>query len=183
MLKIITARSEKVLFENKWISVRETSDGYTYSHAIHCKGHAVAVLGMRKHPKHGMQFLGRFEDNPAHKVVEHELYSLTGSIDEYEGSWEKSALKYAVKELEEESGIKADADRFISLGKVRPSKSADTIVHLFEIWLTIDEEPLETPPGDGTGKEDGCYCDWVTRKDIVNSQDPILHSMLTRINI
>ncbi len=125
-----------------------------------------------------LEILGRYEICPAHDDGM-KLCSLTGGIDENKNGWSKSSLIFAQKELEEESGINASKDRFVSLGTVKPSKSADTIVHLFAIELKT-ELPVKDPKGNGSLGEQGSYCKWISLEEAINCKDPLVHIMLLR---
>ncbi|KKN06102.1 hypothetical protein LCGC14_1080610 [marine sediment metagenome] len=170
----ISSTKDLTVYKNKWLSVKKTPDNYYYVHEERSKGHLVAVLGWR-----GKEILGRYERCPAHSQ-KIELCSLTGGIDSRKSNWQQAALHYAQKELEEESGIKVSQNRFVSLGTVKHSKSADTIVHLFSIEL-IKEEPVENPKGDNSEGEKGAYCKWVSLKEAIDCKDPLVHAMILMI--
>lgn len=157
----------KQLFNNKWISLHDI-DGYVFSHETRCNGNIVAVLGYK-----GDKFLGRFENTPSHSD-DIELCSLTGGIDKG-----NTPTQTAVIELEEEAGIKKEEKDFKSLGTVRPSKSSDTTVHLFAI--DCNDVEIGEIKGDGSEGEKGSYCKWVTKEELINCKDPLVHTMLLRL--
>lgn len=176
MLRISSTRGSTV-YKNKWLSVKRTPDDYYYVHEERSNGHLVAVLGWRG--KNNMEILGRYERCPAHSQ-KIELCSLTGGIDSHKDSWQQSALNYAQKELEEEAGIEVPKNRFVSLGTVKHSKSADTIVHLFSVELP-KEEPVKNPKGDNSIGERGAYCKWVSLEEAISNKDPLVHAMILRL--
>lgn len=169
--------ADKVLFKNKWIEVREKDGWYTYSHSSWCKGKGVTVLGYRK-SNDKIEYLGRHELTICHSD-EIELCSLSGGFDK-EGENYKIC---ANRELEEESGyVINDMRRFIELGSVRPSKSSDTEIFLFAIELKDNDEKIEIV-GDGTKGEEGAYCDWVSREEAINCKDPLVATMIARLDL
>lgn len=170
----------ETLLNNKWLSVVEkTLDNgskYVYSKSIWCNGEGVAILPYRrKNEEHQLQFLGRFEVCPAHSD-EIELCSITGGMD-CEG---ESPVFTAVRELKEEAGIIVTLEQMLYLGTVRPSKSSDTVTHLFAVDLDtgyMQEEAI----GDGTLGEVGAYCEWVNTVDVMSAKDPLLHAIMMRL--
>jgi len=177
LIKKADKQKSKVVFETDWISIKQIDD-YFFMHEKRCNGHIVAVLGW-KGEKERPDILGRFEICPAHQDGK-QLCSLTGGIDEKENSWDDAALNFAQEELEEESGISVKKDRFVDLGTVKPSKAADTIVHLFSIDLP-DEEPIKNPKGDGSKGEKGAYCKWISFDEAIGCKDPLMHVMILRL--
>lgn len=165
------ASEDKTLYENDWLSLKETNDGYIYSYESRSDGKLVAVLGFKSDGK----YLGRYERNPAHKD-DIALCALTGGVDKDV----KDIKDMALQELEEESGIKADKDELIDLGTVRPSKSADTTFYLFGI--NLDDYEIGEAKGDGSKGEEGSYCKWVSKDDLINCKDPIVHVMILRLD-
>lgn len=165
------------LFKNKWVSVKELTlengGDYIFSHSSWCNGEGIAILPFRRGTT--LSFLGRFEVCPAHSL-ETELCSITGGHDKPDESFEECAIR----ELLEEAGYIAEAKNLINLGTVRPSKSSDSKTHLFAIDVT-DCERIEAI-GDGSLGEEGAYCDWITKTEIVFSKDPLLLAMLLRLD-
>jgi len=169
-------KEDETLFKNEWISVKVKDGWFHYCHNEKIDGHGVAVLGWRNSGD-TLEILGRYENCPSHED-DIALCALTGGIDDKKG--EASALTYAQKELEEESGISVSKDRFKSLGTVRPNKQSDSTAHLFEIELP-DEEPAKNPKGDGSTGEIGAYCRWVSSEEAINCKDPLVHVMMLRL--
>ena len=159
----------KVLYRDPggWLALAER-DGMIFSREIRCGGIMVAVIGVRHLDTDNPEVLGRFEVNPAH-APNIQLCSLTGGAEKGE-----AAKVGAKRELKEESGYEADLEEFVYLGYVRPSKSADTIVHLFGVDLTGKGEPEYAPEGDGTTGEANTYCQWKDPNVALFSKDPIL---------
>lgn len=165
----------KTLFSNKWVEVRErvTERGsYTYSHSIWCDGLGVAVLPYKVEDGN-LLLLGRREICPCHSD-EFELCSITGGMD-VEG---ESPAFTAKRELLEEGGYNAPVEKFVYLGEVRPSKQSDNIQHLFVVNVTGLEQGEIV--GDGTFGEEGAYVEWITVRQLSESQDPLLHSMFMK---
>jgi hypothetical protein len=160
--------TNKILHENKWVSLMETPDGYVYSRETRCAGEIVAVLVYSMGEE---MVLGRFERTPAHGP-DIELCSITGGVEHGD------PVATALHELKEEAGIDAVADELEHLGKVRPSKSADTWVHLFALDGTHKE--LGEAVGDGSAGEVDSYCKWITVEAAFACKDALMHSLLIR---
>lgn len=154
--------SDKVLYENKWVSLMETPDGYVYSHETRCKGHTVSVMVVNSKAE---KILGRFEMTPAHGP-QTKLCSITGGVEH------DDPVSTALHELEEEAGIVVTADKLISLGTVWQSKSADTVVHLF--CIEYDGPINRNPAGDGSAGEVGSTVEWVSVDDAIACGDPLM---------
>lgn len=162
----------KELYKNEWLSLKETDDGYVYSHEEKCNGQIVAILVFLENEIEEIeQILGRFEIVPCHNDG-CTLVSITGGVENGE------IKKTAILELEEEAGILAKEDDLISLGTVRPSKSTDSIVYLFGV--NGDNKISVTPRGDGSEGEKHAYCKWITPVMVAKSKDPLLSTMLLR---
>jgi 8-oxo-dGTP pyrophosphatase MutT (NUDIX family) len=161
---------EKTLFANRFLALIER-DGYTYMHEVRCDGKIVSLLPFRR-CKGKLEFLARKEICPAHGA-EAELCSITGGIDI--GS---SAISTAQRELYEEAGYRAEESEFIELGKVYPSKSADTLAYLFAIDVT--EKAPAIPKGDGSRWEANASVQWVTKEECVHLQDPLIITSIVR---
>jgi 8-oxo-dGTP pyrophosphatase MutT (NUDIX family) len=157
--------------DNKWVGLFETTDGYVYASELR-GGSIVAVLGY-KETDEGILFVGRFESVPCHDD-KMKLVSLTGMMEEGEDPKEA-----AVREMAEESGVEIDKDDLIDLGTVKPAKAMDTTFYLFGV--DIGDKTPEKGPGDGSSGEKGTYCKLVPMRDIVKSDNSILHSLLVRI--
>jgi 8-oxo-dGTP pyrophosphatase MutT (NUDIX family) len=163
----------KTLFENKWLELRETEDGYVYSHdgPSAGDGHKVAVCVVKPN---GEDVLGRYEYTPC-QAQGIKLCSITGSVEN------KDPISTAIHELQEEAGIKATPEQLLDLGEVWPSKSSDTICHLY--GLVYDGEINDKPEGDGSIGERGATVKWVNVIEAMAANDPLLPTMLARISI
>jgi 8-oxo-dGTP pyrophosphatase MutT (NUDIX family) len=163
----------KTLFTDKWLELRQTEDGYTYSHDGDAAGggHKVAVCVVNN--KEG-KVLGRYEYTPCHKEGI-KLCSITGGVEN------NDPRATAVHELLEEAGIKAEPDDLLELGEVWPSKSSDTVCHLFA--LMYDGEINEKPAGDGSVGEEGATVKWVHPLEAMGCGDPLLPTMMSRLHI
>jgi len=169
--------SDKVLWKNDWIEVRERDNWYTFTTSPSGNSNGVAVLGFKREVGE-TQYLGRYELTVCHSP-EIELASLTGMCDK-EGENVKTT---AMRELEEESGyVVNDLRRFIELGTVRPSKSSDYTITLFAIEIKDTDEKVEIA-GDGTKGEEGAYCKWISREEAVNCKDPLVSTMIARLDL
>lgn len=161
---------DKLLLENKWLSVLETPDGYVYSRESRCGGVIVAVL---VYDMVSQRVLGRFERTPAHgpeaKIA---LASITGGCEN------NDPVATAILELKEEAGIAAPVGALESLGRVRPSKSADTWVYLYALNGTGIQRG--EAKGDGSLGEQGAYCDWVSVERAILCDDALFSVLLLR---
>lgn len=169
------------LFENKWLNVqeKELDNGakYVYSSAPWCGSEGVAILPFRSITSDGfsdIEFLGRYEINPAHSE-QVELCAITGGMDK-EG---ESPVFTAVRELIEEGGYEVPVENMIYLGTVRPSKSTDSTQHLFAVDIDKGAKEVKAT-GDGTLGEVGAYCAWINTDQLVAQKDPLLHTILIR---
>jgi 8-oxo-dGTP pyrophosphatase MutT (NUDIX family) len=167
-------KKETVLFKNKWVSVIQ-KDFYIFARHDWCNSLGVALLPYRKTATGEMEFLGRFEIFHAHGE-EVELCAITGGYDK-EG---ESFADCAARELKEEGGYIVSSDKLLSLGTSKPSKAADSTLHLFAVEITEDT-PYETPLGDGTIAEEGSYAKWLSRSELLSSNDPNLLTILVRL--
>jgi len=81
--------------------------------------------------------------------------------------------------LWEEAGYRVDVDDLIGLGQVRPSKSADTVVHLFAVDLTGKTQ--STPQGDGSRFEANASVEWVDYDQGIQIADPLFVTSIARL--
>ncbi len=160
-----------MLFQNQFLAIIER-DGYTFSREVRCNGEIVSLLPFRI-DENKMMFLARLEICPAHSL-QLERCSITGGIESG-----MSAEAAAQQELWEEAGFQADTSELISLGQVRPSKSADTIAHLFAIDVTQKSQSI--PPGDGTHFEADASVMWVDYIQGIQIADPLFVTAITRL--
>lgn len=177
---------DKVLFKNKWLSVveRTLDNGIKWVFGRHewCNSAGIAILPFRRvvtNPGWNyseLRFLGRVEICPSHSP-EPKLCAVAGGMDK-EG---ESPVQVAVRELYEETGYIAREKDIIDLGTARPSKGLDTTMHLFAVDVT-DLERVE-PPGDGGLIEQLASTKWINRNEAVFSQDPLLATLVARLEV
>lgn len=163
----------KEIFHNKWVSTLQTDDGYVYNHETRCNGKIVAIFPFVS-TSSPIQYLARYEATPCHQNDEIYFSSITGGVDDndIEGT--------AIKELEEEAGIIADKSELIDLGTIYPSKSQDTVIHLFGI--DIAGKKIGKAHGDGSLHEQNAYCELETDLlKIVFGQSPLPSVMFMRL--
>jgi 8-oxo-dGTP pyrophosphatase MutT (NUDIX family) len=168
-------KEHDILFENPFLQLRNTPDGYTYVHEIRCEGQIVALLPFRcKMDKSGLEYLARREVCPAHGR-EPELYSITGGKEA-----ELTLEATACRELLEEGGFTITRNELIPLGIVKPSKAMDTLASLFAVDVTGKEQT--EPQGDGSYFEQGSSVEWVGYEEGVSIEDPLFITALTRLH-
>ena len=162
--------TDKILFTGEWLQVRLKDGWYEYLHQVKSNGAAVAFLLF-----HGYQVLGRYEHCPPHGEGL-QLSSFTGMVDPGE-----TIEEAVVREIYEEAGIRAVADKLINLGVVRPSKASDTVLHLFAYSVDSLEDVNFKPAGHGTRGEQGAYSKWVTKEEAAYCKDGSVGTMLARL--
>ena len=162
---------DKTLFQNQFLAVIER-DGYFFSREIRCDGVIVAILPYRMNDNK-LSFLARFEVCPAHGQ-EPELCSITGGL-----SRNSSVEETAQKELWEEAGYRVEVGEFIRLGQVKPSKSADTIAHLFAV--DVSAKAQSTPAGYSSRFEADASVRWVDYDQGIGIEDPLFVTSLARL--
>jgi 8-oxo-dGTP pyrophosphatase MutT (NUDIX family) len=163
---------DRVLFRNQYLAVIDR-DGYTFTREVRCDGVVVAILPFRRSGEE-LEFLARVEVCPAHGPAP-ERCSITGGLEPGQ-----SVVEAAQQEVWEEAGYVVDTYELLSLGQVRPSKSADTCVHLFAVDVTA--KPQHAPPGDGSSLEKHASVEWVTYKQGIHIADPLFVTALTRLH-
>ena len=162
---------DSILYDNEWLQLRETPDGYVYSHEAKSDGRGVAVLAYRRVDV-DVQVVGRYERCPCH-FDGFALTSLTGQIE-----GDDDPVSTAVRELKEEAGIDAIRSEMKPLGTVRPGKQTDTTMWLFAI--NVGDRDIGEAVGDGTDGEVGAYCRWVTLTDASLSKSAVLGALILR---
>lgn len=167
----------KTLYENEWLNLMETDDGYVYSHESRCNGQIVAILIYKHDDRDHIHILGRFEDTPCHNEgkKDFKLVSFTGGVEK--GQIRKTAIMEAM----EEAGLEAKDDELKYLGYVRPSKSTDTFCYLFAI--DASNKTLKEAKGDGSEGEKGAYTKWVSSQEALSSQDPLMVALCGRFDL
>jgi 8-oxo-dGTP pyrophosphatase MutT (NUDIX family) len=162
---------DKVLFRNQYLALIER-DGYTFFREVRCDSILVSILPFRNSGDQ-MEFLARLEVCPAHGP-DFECCSITGGAEPG-----KSIEVSARQELWEEAGYQVDVDDLIRLGQVRPSKCADTTVHLFAVDVT--NEPRLPASGDGTRFEADASVEWVDYDQGIQIADSLFVTAVTRL--
>lgn len=160
----------KELYRNRWISLRQTEDGYTFSNETRCNGVTAAILIVDSRSYPG-EVLGRYEVCPAH-FDGMALASFTGGVET------GNPFATAIHEIKEEAGYEAEINDLVYLGTCRPSKSADTVTHLFA-WDARGQLPGPIE-GDGSAGEVGAYTGWVTQEEAFKCKDPLMSVLLGR---
>ena len=181
---------DKVLFEDQWLSLMQTEDGYTYAHMSRAeKGQLVACLVYKKDDTGKVtHFLGRYENTPPHNDGL-TLSSITGGVDE--GQWHLPAI---LIELVEEAGIPEDIvygdvqdalkddvhrmERLEYLGHCFVSKQEDTMAHLYAFDATGLE--LNKATSDGSKGEEDAYCQWEEPHVVLGCKCPLVSCMAVR---
>lgn len=166
-----SADSDKVLYANEWLSLRETPGGYTYAHEEKGRGAGVAVIAYRNYP---VMIVGRYEECPPHRDGM-ALCAITGQMD-HAGEVPRSA---AIRELKEEAGIQVGFDDMKDLGTVKSGKQTDTDMHLFSV--DVRDREIGEAVGDGTRGERDAYCKWITPNAALWSKDPLLAMLVARL--
>lgn len=165
--------ADQKLFDSDYLSIWELDDGsYSWCHENKAvDGNKVAVVIYQKHGDEYL-FSGRFEKFQVHLPIG--LCSITGSCDS------SDPREDAVRELHEEAGVVCQPEDLIDLGTVHPSKSMDSTFYLYALDAS-DVEDWQRAVGDGSKDEAEATTRWVTFEDCLQSEDPLLHSLLLRI--
>jgi ADP-ribose pyrophosphatase YjhB (NUDIX family) len=185
-------KKSKIIFENKWISTALYDGWYVYTSQTRAQdGKLVAVIpfttGLILTPPSEREIAyqrvidkiyGHFECCPAHlKGDETETMRLTaiaGAVDPGDTPWIA-----AIKELEEEGGVKVSEPELIPLGSIFPTAACDTEVFLYGVDITGKE--IKKPPGDGTKGESTSISDFVTVDEAMDSMSAYLICGTTRL--
>jgi 8-oxo-dGTP pyrophosphatase MutT (NUDIX family) len=162
---------DRVLFRNQYLAVIER-DGYTFAHEVRCHGVIVAIVPFRTIGTR-REFLARCEVCPAHGP-QLELCCLTGGLEPGQ-----TVEACAQQEIYEEAGYAVAAHELRHLGQVHPSKSADTVVHLFAVDVT--QKHPQTAPGDGSRFETNASVVWVGYDQGMHIADPLFVTAMARL--
>ncbi|EJW13915.1 NUDIX domain-containing protein [Paenibacillus alvei] len=162
------------LYKTKWVELmqRTSDEDGTYIYIREpwlINGKAISVLPLRRDESGYIQFLlrGEMAEKPVFGTVK-------GGMDKES----ETPRQCAVRELLEEAGYIADETQMIPLGKVRTSKLNTTEMYLFAVDVT--DLPYEEPKGDGTANEANAYCQWVSERDAIGYEDPVIHTSMLR---
>lgn len=159
-------------FKNNFIAVIER-DGYYFMREVRAQGVIVSLLPYRVTADGQMQVLARIEVCPAHSQKP-EACSITGGLEP-----DHSVAETACLELWEEAGYEANPSDLIALGTVRPSKAADTVVHLFAV--NVSAKAQYEAPGDGSRFEQNSSVAWVDLKQAMTNKDPLFITAIARL--
>ena len=167
---------DRLLMATPWLELRSI-DNYDYVHEVRCHGHIVMVLPYRWKPNirgRVREFLLRNEATPCWDNDVPQVSSITGGCENVQATEgmpdEERFLPDAVRELLEETGYDAPADRFTYLGRCFGPKSADTHYHLFAVDLT--GIPEGEAKGDGSAHEAAATNEW--HPDTVKAVCPLV---------
>jgi 8-oxo-dGTP pyrophosphatase MutT (NUDIX family) len=169
------ARSRKVLFNNKWLSVVLLDGWFVASEPSASKYNlAVAILPYRLR-KTGVEFLARIERNPAHTVLkQHQISIITGACET------GNPLRHAQIELLEEGGYDIETDRLLHCGIVNPLKTSCQRLCLYSVRI-LSRDKQVTPAGDGSEHEQHDYAEWHSYQDMVWAKDPYIQTIILRL--
>jgi 8-oxo-dGTP pyrophosphatase MutT (NUDIX family) len=161
---IVVSSSDKLLYGDEWLELRQIDGWYTY--ARNKAGDGVLVLGLRpksKQQDRTWEFLARMEQTPPHGSG-HRLTSLTGTIESG-----LSPEETALKELREESGYEIQADCLTPLGWIFLWKGTDYKLHLFA--ANLEGKPQHPIEGDGSEGEKDATVRWIQKEEAARIQD------------
>lgn len=172
--------NDPILFDGAFLQIRKNG-GFEYLFEKRTDSNTVVVFPFKRGQYKSVYYLGRYEICPAHHEEANTLCSLTGGVDIGE-----APLEAAIRELDEEAGIKVSPGTLWSLGIVRPSKMSNTTIHLYTGEI-LDPQYTEKDKlqgvGDGSSLEAIAYCKWVAEADIVRCKDPLAIAALARLKL
>lgn len=169
------------LYRANFIHVVKLNGWFEAVEHANCKNNiSVAVLPYRLR-KTGIEFLSRFELNPAHLQSDfihcadtpHQVSIITGACET------GNSLYHAKHELLEEGGYDISESRFKYVGHVAPAKSSCTTMHLYVVRI-ISSDRRCLYAGDGTQNEKREFSEWVTRDVMIAAKDPYIHTIILR---
>lgn len=174
--------SDKLLYENQWVQVRERDGWYTYTRGKQSDGKAIMCLVYDFSNEDEPKLLARYEHNPVHldgtrsdKDSKYEMTSITGSYEP-----DMTLEEVVIMELKEEAGLEASEDELESLGMIYISKSSDVACHLYAI--DGSQKELGEPSGDGSKGEEGAYVEWVPATELLlKSNCPMVSCAFNRL--
>jgi 8-oxo-dGTP diphosphatase len=146
---------EKILFQSKWVSLKETQKGFQY---LERKGiNSVAVFLLRRIPKSEsipFEVLIRFQPLPVDNSFDQQLFPcpITGSIDDGEKVEES-----AIREAYEEAGYIIKNDMHY-LGRYFVGTQTNEKVFMF--YADVTDLKLSKPKNDGTYHESISKNEW-----------------------
>lgn len=151
--------NDTLLFENEWLTIKETNDGYVYVDNID----GVIILPFKVLEDGGKLYLLRKESHPLHGM---NITVIAGRTDAEDGDLEYAWIETAKRELKEEAGIDVgdDTDRLVNLGIIHLGKDN----RFPDIMVAVDVTGLEQlePATDGTKSEKESFNFWVTEGEL-----------------
>lgn len=167
----VEADEDEVLFDNEWVTVKETPGGWVYLQTPPC----VAVLPFKMEGNfESVEFLVRFEDIPNMPGSGLKPWAIFGQVGDH-GSPEQAALA----ELYEEGGIKASDEHLIDLGEVWTRKDVSQPCRIFAVNVSDLEQA--TPTGDGSEGEKSYRLEWLDWYGLTEHPVAVLHSIALRL--
>lgn len=154
---------EKVIFQNDVIAVIERQ-GHVFSRQLSCDSIGVSILPYRNTDQ-GRQYLAKVEICPAHGP-NFERGSIRTGVPRGE-----TPRQRAQREIFHLSGDDIDENRFQYMGKVRPCKTTDLVVHLFAVDVT-DLPSVSTQDSSTI---------WLSFHQSLQVSDPIFITAITRL--
>jgi len=183
-MKYLIKKYSELLKGDKWVELRVIKspkhkiNGYTYSHEIRCNGNIVSVLPFKKIDNennfNSFLFLSRVEATPCWEFDKPLISSLTGGVDP-----ENTIKETVIKEIREESGFIVNESDLIDLGESYSIKSSDTTYHLYAVEVNKYTELKEMISE--SELENSSYCRWLTKDEVLESKDPFLTVLMTRL--
>jgi 8-oxo-dGTP pyrophosphatase MutT (NUDIX family) len=167
-------KDSRTLFENEWITVDETPEGYVFIR--NGTERAIVALPYTRDTGAGLaKYLARIEPIPCHDPDRH-LCALTGMVEEGEGP-----MDAAVREVFEESGYRVAPGQMLDLGPVFPSKASTTVMYMYAVDVT--DLHREEAPGDGTEAEEQSSTAWLTLDEALRVPDAVFVACLGRLRL
>lgn len=161
---------DRILYKSDWHTIGLCGENYEYVD----KHQGVCILPYKTENNEQL-YLVRIEQNP---IYGKNPTCITGMIDDGE-----TPIQTAMRELLEEAGISATADRFKEIGVVYAGK--DRLTPDFMYVCDVAELSQGTPVGDGSSDEENSENIWVNRKLLCtiayNSTDCYLKSVLGQV--
>ena len=164
---------DKVLYENEWVTVKETNDDFVYTEGTD----GVAIVPVKK-DKDGVKILLRKEFTQLHE--DNFLTTIiTGRKDEGE-----DYIETAIRELEEEAGISGiSSEQCIDMGDLLLGKDRTIPDRVFII--DVSNGKFGEAEGDGTIYEENSHNFWIdideVTKYMLTADDSYLLSGLGKL--
>lgn len=102
-------KDNKKLYGNEWLSLRVKDGWFTYVHEEKSDGRGVAIIGFKKDENDDYRFTAHMEPHVTNlKTLR--MASITGQMDKEN----EEAKATAIREMEEEAGIKITEDELVN---------------------------------------------------------------------